>query len=69
MMSARDTSAGNWGRADAHLWAGICASRAGDWKTAAARFREALAIAPGHVWVSKKLLPDAEKKLAEGAAK
>lgn len=66
--AARDTSAGNWGRVDAHLWAGICANRSGDWKSAAARFREALAIAPDHVWLSKKLLPDAEKKLAEGGA-
>ena len=66
--SARDTSAGNWGRADAHLWAGICLSRMDDWKGAQARYREALAIAPGHVWLSKKLIPDAEKHLADGGA-
>ncbi|MBI5167943.1 MAG: hypothetical protein HZA61_00500 [Candidatus Eisenbacteria bacterium] len=67
--AARGAGPDAWGRADAHLWAGICASRANDWKTAAARFREALAIAPGHAWLSKRLLPDAEKHLAEGGAR
>ncbi len=66
--AARDGGPADWGRADAHVWAGICASRANDWKAAAARFREALEIAPGHAWVSKRLLPDAEKHLAEAGA-
>lgn len=62
-----DTSAANWGRVDAHLWAGMCAGRSGDWKLAVTRYREALALAPGHAWLAKKLLPDAEKHLAEAA--
>ncbi|MFN8588820.1 MAG: hypothetical protein U0704_13585 [Candidatus Eisenbacteria bacterium] len=51
-------------RADAHLWAGVCASRAGDWKSAAARYREALAVDPGNAWVTHRLLPEAQKHLA-----
>lgn len=66
--ASRDTSPANWGRVDAHLWAGICASRADDWKGAIARYREALELAPDHVWLTKRLLPDAEKHLAGAGA-
>lgn len=60
----------DWGRDDALAWSGICASRMGDWESARSRFRELLAVNPGHAWTKYVLLPEAEKKLAakpEGA--
>ncbi len=59
----------DWGRDDALLWSGVCASRLGDWRTARERFREVLARSPDHAWVKKVLLPEAEKQLAGGDAK
>lgn len=58
----------DWGREDALVWSGICASRLGDWAGAKARFEQALAASPGHAWTKYVLLPEAEKRLAAGAA-
>jgi len=58
----------DWGREDAYVWSGICASRLGDWAGARARFEQALAANPAHAWTKYVLLPEAEKKLAAGAA-
>lgn len=57
----------DWGRDDALVWSGICASRAGDWAGAKARFEQVLAANPAHAWTKHVLLPEAEKKLAAGA--
>lgn len=68
---AKETPGGgaaiDWGRDDALLWSGICASRLGDWATARARFQELLAVNPAHAWTKHVLLPDAEKQLAAKA--
>lgn len=46
-----------WGRADAHIWLGL-ALQAQDKKVEArAEFQRALAISPGHRWVTNQLLP------------
>lgn len=63
-----DSTAIDWGRDDVLVWSGICASRLGDWAGARARFREALAVNPRHAWTKYVLLPEAEKRLAGGAA-
>lgn len=63
-----DSTAIDWGRDDALVWSGICASRLGDWAGARARFREVLAANPAHAWTRHVLLPDAERKLAAKAA-
>jgi tetratricopeptide (TPR) repeat protein len=57
-----------WGRADAYLWSGRCLAALGDWAGAAARYRQVLALRPDHAWTKHVLLPEAENKLAAGAA-
>lgn len=54
----------DWGREDALVWSGICASRMGDWAAARTRFEQVLAANPAHAWTKHVLLPEAEKKLA-----
>lgn len=63
-----DSTAIDWGRDDAFVWSGICASRLGDWAGARAHFQKALAANPAHAWTRYVLLPEAEKKLAAQAA-
>lgn len=58
----------DWGRDDALVWSGICASRLGDWTGARERFREALAVNPDHAWTKHVLMPEAERKLAAAPA-
>lgn len=53
-----------WGHDDVWLWAGQCDARLEDWKSAAERYRHALAVNPDNAWVRYVLLPEAEKKLA-----
>jgi len=65
--SPGDAAAIDWGRDDALLWSGICASRLGDWTAAKARFQEVLAVNPAHAWTKHVLLPEAEKQLAAKA--
>lgn len=64
-----DSTAIDWGRADAHIWAGVCLGRLDQWGAATAEFRKALAMNPGNAWVTHRLLPDAEKKAAAKGAK
>ena len=64
-----DSTAPAWGRDDAWLWAGRTAMRLGDAATARECYLKALEITPGHGWVAHALLPEAEKALADGAAK
>ena len=59
-----DSTAPEWGRDDAYLWAGRCAARLHDWPRARDQFREALRVNPSNVWVRDGLLPEAEKALA-----
>ncbi len=58
-----------WGRDDALLWSGRCLGRLGDWAGARERYRAALAINPGHVWIQDTLLPEAERHLAGKGAR
>jgi len=63
-----DSTAPDWGRDDAYLWAGRAAMRKGDAAAARAFYLKALAATPDHGWVRHQLLPEAEKSLASGAA-
>lgn len=47
----------NWGRVDVLAWLGQARARQGDEKGARALYQRALALAPGHVWISGELLP------------
>lgn len=46
-----------WGRVDAHIWLGIALEQLGRRDEARAELQRALALAPGHVWVTRELLP------------
>lgn len=46
-----------WGRVDAHIWLGIALEQLGRRDEARAELLRALALAPGHVWVTRELLP------------
>ncbi|MCE9601806.1 MAG: tetratricopeptide repeat protein [Gemmatimonadetes bacterium] len=52
-----------WGRVDAHIWLGIALEQLGRRDEARAELQRALALAPGHAWVTRELLPklDAQK--------
>ncbi len=65
--AATDSTAIDWGRDDAYLWAGRSAMKLGDFAAARDFYHRALAAAPGHAWVEHVLLPEAEQALA-GAA-
>lgn len=58
-----DSAAPDWGRDDAYLWAGQCASQLEDWTRARDLYREALRVNPDNAWVRGTLLPGAEKAL------
>jgi len=62
-------AAPDWGREDAHLWAGRCAAKLLDWPRARDQYRAALRVNPANVWVRDQLLPEAEKALAGEPAK
>jgi tetratricopeptide (TPR) repeat protein len=51
-----------WGRADAHLWLGIALDQQGKTAEARAEFQRALALAPGHRWITDELLPGLDRK-------
>jgi len=46
-----------WGRVDAHIWLGIALQELGRRDEARSEFQRALALAPGHAWVTLELLP------------
>ena len=46
-----------WGRVDAHIWLGIALEQLGRRDEARVELQRALALAPGHVWVTRELLP------------
>jgi hypothetical protein len=63
-----DSTAPDWGRDDAYLWAGRAAMKSGDAAAARAFYLKALGATPDHGWVRHQLMPEAEKALASGAA-
>lgn len=46
-----------WGRVDAHLWLGIALAKLDRPDDARQEFARALALAPGHRWITDELLP------------
>lgn len=46
-----------WGRVDAHIWLAIALDQLDRRAEARAELQKALALAPGHAWVVKELLP------------
>lgn len=59
-LFAKDTATGPapvWGRVDAHIWLAIALSRLDRKAEARAELQKALALAPGHVWITRELLP------------
>lgn len=46
-----------WGRVDAHIWLAIALTQLDRKAEARAELMKALAIAPGHVWITRELLP------------
>lgn len=59
-LFAQDRPTGSrprWGRADAHIWLAIALHRQDRIAEARAELQRALAVSPGHVWVTRELLP------------
>ena len=59
-LFAQDRPAGGqprWGRADAHIWLAIALQKQGKIPEARTELDRALAVSPGHVWVTRELLP------------
>jgi tetratricopeptide (TPR) repeat protein len=46
-----------WGKVDAHIWLAIALDQLDRRAEARAELQKALALAPGHAWVTKELLP------------
>ena len=63
--SVADSTATDWGRDDAFLWAGRCAMQLKDYAAARDFFRKALEANPANGWVRTGLLPAAEDSLAK----
>lgn len=59
----------DWGRADAEIWAGRCQLKLGEPQLAKTHYEKALALDPDNGWVSKVLMPAAEKQLGGKASK
>ena len=65
--SAADSTAIDWGRDDAYVWAGRCEMQLRDYAAARGFFRQALEANPANGWVRTGLLPAAEDSLASQA--
>ncbi len=63
--SLADSTAADWGRDDAFLWAGRCAMQLKDYAGALSFFRKAVEANPDNGWVRTGLLPAAEDSLAK----
>ena len=59
-----DSTAPHWGADDAWIWGGRAAMQLGDAKAAREAYHHALALTPGHAWVTHDLLPEAEAAAA-----
>ena len=61
----RETAGGglqpDWGRDDAHLWAGRAAMEMKDWETARRHFEQVLDVNPAHGW-AKQLIAEVDGK-------
>jgi tetratricopeptide (TPR) repeat protein len=53
-------AAPSWGRVDAHIWLGIALEQSGRRAEARTEFQRALALSPGHAWVTRDLMPKVE---------
>jgi tetratricopeptide (TPR) repeat protein len=62
-----DSTAPDWGRDDAHVWAGRGAMKLGRFEAARDHYRKALELSPESRWVHGTLLPEAEKAIAARA--
>ena len=63
--SVADSTAPDWGRDDAFLWAGRCAMQLKDYAAARDYFQQALDSNPAKGWVRTALLPAAQDSLAK----
>lgn len=52
----------NWGEVDTLAWLGQARARQGDTAGARDLYRQALALAPGHIWISGELLPALDRR-------
>lgn len=68
-QKAQAPGAQDWGRVDADLWAGRCQMKLGDAHKAKVHYERAMTMDPENVWVSKVLMPAADKQLAEKSGK
>jgi len=64
--SVADSTAPDWGRDDAYLWAGRAATKLKDWPRALELYKKALEANPTNAWVKQQLIPEAEKAIADG---
>ena len=63
-LSATDSPAAPlpaWGRADVHVWLGQLYAKQGKRDAARAEYRAALALQPGHPWITQVLLPQLDR--------
>ena len=58
-----------WGRVDGHIWLAIALEKLGRRDEARAELQKALAIVPGHLWVTKELLPALDKPTGKPGAR
>jgi tetratricopeptide (TPR) repeat protein len=63
-----DPAGPDWGRDDAHIWAGQAAMKLEDYAAARDYFARALELNPSCGWVRHALLPAAERALAKASA-
>ncbi len=59
-----DSTAPDWGRDDAYIWAGRAAMKLEQPAAAVGYYEKALEVTPGYVWVERSLLPEARVALA-----
>jgi tetratricopeptide (TPR) repeat protein len=58
-----------WGRVDGHIWLAIALEKLGRRDEARTELQKALAIVPGHLWVTKELLPALDKPAEKPSAR
>jgi tetratricopeptide (TPR) repeat protein len=64
-LFANDRSASpqpTWGRADAHIWLAVALEKQNKIPEARAELNRALELAPGHLWVTRELLPALDRR-------
>ncbi len=58
-----------WGRVDGHIWLAIALEKLGRREEARVELQNALAIVPGHLWITKELLPALDRPAEKPAAR